>query len=221
MGKAIAALTSAGYSLCVNQECPLITRPHAQPPATVHFDQVKDSRLWGPLRLYVKSSVLWWLPDPTPSLPTLEDPHYMLTNDERLPPRACLQQSHLDLGSYGPDGPWLDIYPVRIVKPILFTEALILLCCRDHNHVNNFEPHWRELLGAMNEENPDPDTYLRKRLRPKFQACWDVAKYGGKLRIDAQIRQLREEMIESLPATPYYYGFLTEMRAIFQGSRFS
>jgi hypothetical protein len=163
-------------TLCVKQDCFCYTLPLRQAPATVHFNEVKDSRLWGPLRLYIKSGVLWWLTDPTPSLPTSDDAHYMLTNDQRLPPRAC---SHS-----GPDGPWLDIYAVRIVNPILFTEAFILLCCRDHNHVNNFEPYWRGLLGAMNEENPDLNTYLQERLRLKLQRCWDVAKYGGKYRID-------------------------------------
>lgn len=137
----------------------------------------------------------------------------MLTNDQRLPPRTW---PHL-----GPDGPWLDIYPVRIVKPILFTEALILLCCRDHNHVNNFEEYWRRLLTSMDEENRDPNTYLRKRLRPKLEKYWNVIKCAGKPLIDAQIQRLRKELIESLPATPYYYGFLTKERAIIQGSRFS
>lgn len=137
----------------------------------------------------------------------------MLTNDQRLPPRTW---PHL-----GPDGPWLDIYPVRIVKPILFTEALILLCCRDHNHVNNFEEYWRRLLTSMDEENRDPNTYLRKRLRPKLEKYWNVIKCAGKPLIDTQIQRLRKELIESLPATPYYYGFLTKERAIIQGSRFS
>ncbi|KAJ5109044.1 hypothetical protein N7456_005719 [Penicillium angulare] len=214
---AIAALTSAGYSLCVDQNCYWNTHKFEHPPGTVHFDTVKDSRLWGPLRLYTKSSVLWWLPDPTPTLPTLDDPHYMLTDDKRLPPRTWPRRD-LD-GNLGPDGPWLNIYPVRIVKPILFTEALILLCCRDHNHVNNFEDYWRGLLGAMNEENPDPDFYLRKRVRPELQKCWNVAKVGNDLQINAAVKQLREELIASLPATPYYYGFRTKERAIRQGSR--
>jgi hypothetical protein len=73
----------------------------------------------------------------------------------------------------------------------------------------------------MNEENPDPNTYLRKRLCLKLQKCWNVLKNGTEIRIDAQIRQLREELIENLPATPYYYGFLTKERALIQGSRFS
>lgn len=213
MNLAIGALTSAGYSLCVKQDCGWNKAPYTQPPATVHFDKVKDSLLWGPLWLYTKSSVFWWLSDPTPSLPTLDDAHYMLTNDERLPLRTWPHS--------GPDGPWLDIYPVRIVKPILFTKALILLSCRDYNHVNNFEEYWRGLLVAMNEENPNPDTYLRKQLCPKLRKCWNVVKNGTEIRIDAEIRQLREELIENLPATPYYYVFFTKERAIIQGSRFS
>jgi hypothetical protein len=122
MNLAIITLTSVGYSLCLNQDCEW-NQLNCEIPPAIHFDTVHNSRLWGPVCLWPKSSVLWWLPDPTPSLPSPDDAHYMLTNIQRLPQRKWPR--------FSPNGPWLQIYPVRIVKPILFTEALLLLSCRD------------------------------------------------------------------------------------------
>jgi hypothetical protein len=87
--------------------------------------------------------------------------------------------------------------------------------------VNNFDRFWRELLGLMDEESSDANTYLRKRLCPKLRKCWNIVKNGTEIQIDAQIRQLREELIETLPATPYYYGFRTKDMGVRRGLRFS
>ncbi|KAJ5161593.1 hypothetical protein N7492_006985 [Penicillium capsulatum] len=123
MNLAVHALAAAGHSICVNRDCEVNHLPIDQQPATVHYDFVKDSKIWGPLRLYTKSSIIWWVPDPTPTLPIADDAHYMLTNNPRLPPKSPLPHD-------GPGGPYTDLYTVRIEAECLYRGRAFALLSR-------------------------------------------------------------------------------------------
>lgn len=139
----------------VNMVCKWSAAHHIQPPATVYFDKVKDSKLSraGDPFGCTRSPVFFG----TPSPPTLEDEHYMLTNDQRLPPRIWPRP--------GPDSPWLDIYPIWIVKPtpeVLYrgTYSSLLSGLQPCEYPRRVLAR-ANIVEVMNEKNPDPDTYLR------------------------------------------------------------
>lgn len=83
----------------------------------MHFHIEAQYPQHGVLRVYAKSSHLWWLPDFEPGPPAADDPDLMLSNDSRLPPYVLR----------GFSGPWTELYPIKILNPSSLTEAAFWL----------------------------------------------------------------------------------------------
>jgi hypothetical protein len=140
------------------------------------------------VQIFPKSHILWWLKKIPAGDPSPDDEDLLLTNDPRLPPklktRSASSPIERDLyGNYteevGPSGPWEKIYPMKILKPESFTEALILLYCRDYHNPNigdglqlGYDKYWKRLLLPMGEVKVDPKAIVPKTLRPEFREAW-------------------------------------------------
>lgn len=110
--------------------------------------------------LFVKSKVLWWLPDFTLSSPK-SSVHTMNAKEYR---RWSAE--------------WRALYPFKILKPMVFVEALIMLLCRDHGNTNSGFEYWQVLIDAMTGK------YFREEagqvLRPVFRSFWLELNYAPK-----------------------------------------
>ncbi|KAJ5577398.1 uncharacterized protein N7459_006362 [Penicillium hispanicum] len=195
--KATDTLMAAGYSRCTKKDC-----PYSHLITDIHFDSSPQD-LWGPIRLYPKSSIVWWVPDPPVGNSVENDPHFIMSNDHRLPAAA----------DQGPCGPWPDVFPVTVLRPKEFTEALILLMCRDITHANALDMYWRNMLHMMREVRENPDAVHVKTLRPILQRFWDEYNAGSadKQNIWRRLKAIREELIQTrvieLPPPPPFNGF--------------
>ncbi|CAP79007.1 Pc06g00140 [Penicillium rubens Wisconsin 54-1255] len=143
--KASDALFAAGFTPCTDPGCDVVktvNNDYLIPPVHFHVEALYPEH--EVLRLYPKSSHLWWLPDFGASAPAADDPHLMLSNDPRFPPYV----------PEGMSGPWTEVYPIKVLNRSSFTEAALWLFCRDIDHANA-------------KERPEGIT-----LPPRFQAMW-------------------------------------------------
>ncbi|KAJ5185482.1 hypothetical protein N7491_006652, partial [Penicillium cf. griseofulvum] len=161
------ALAAAGFTPCTDPECREVqTTGNDRPVAPVHCHVVsRYPRYEGLLviRLYPKSGHLWWLPDFKVSPPAIDDPDLMLSNDPQLPPYI----------PGGCSGPWTEIYPIQILSPNSYAEAVLLLHFRDYKHANSYDNTWHFLLFPLMEYHINPELTVKRTLRPKFQAKWE------------------------------------------------
>ncbi|KAJ6130838.1 hypothetical protein N7512_003618 [Penicillium capsulatum] len=133
------------------------------PAGDAHFHDLKHKTYKGPLRLHRKSTLIWWVPDPVLEHPEKDDSFFTLTNDPEALPNGR---------NDGPSGPWTGLYPIRILKPVHMTEALMFLECRDFKGLD-FWMRWRLLLNQLLENSDNPNTYIKKTLRPVLQPYWE------------------------------------------------
>ncbi|KAL4796399.1 hypothetical protein BDV19DRAFT_388225 [Aspergillus venezuelensis] len=109
------------------------------------------------LTLYKKSDVLWWVYDEALGLST--DPlgllargnhsDLILSNDmTRIPPFS------LNTAMTG-SGPWHGLYPVRTLNSSSFTEAILLLVCRNLGHVERVDRMCGAILLALKDEEDE------------------------------------------------------------------
>ncbi|BCS25099.1 uncharacterized protein APUU_41543S [Aspergillus puulaauensis] len=133
------------------------------------------------LSLYTTSELLFWLEDPeSGELPANDNDIFWFSNDPRLPP---YQEG-------GPSGPWTGLYPVRILSPVTFSEALVILMCRDYGHIDFVDHAWITMWECVVfKERP-------RTLSPRFQPVWDIfnAEEPNCSPYDV-LRALRDDMI--------------------------
>ncbi|KAJ5788827.1 uncharacterized protein N7518_005838 [Penicillium psychrosexuale] len=84
----------------------------------------------------------------------------MLSNDTRLPPYV----------PEGSSGPWTKLYPIKILNPNSFTEAVWWLTFRDLDHANSYDNTWIGMIPPLMEIHENPHRSIKRTLRPKFQA---------------------------------------------------
>ncbi|OJJ64324.1 hypothetical protein ASPSYDRAFT_39018 [Aspergillus sydowii CBS 593.65] len=90
-------------------------------------------------------------------------------------------------------------YPVKILRPASFTEAVIRLLCRDMVRNNDLALLWLFMIDRIKED----ETTFSRHLRPEFQAAWNGLMGGGGYRNHlVEAAQLREKLIAEnrLPA---------------------
>lgn len=78
-----------------------------------HFHLQHKWSYYTVLRLYTKSSILWWLPEI--ALGPVADESFILSNDINLPPGPS------DRGSS--TGPWTELYPIKSLRPAKLYEV--------------------------------------------------------------------------------------------------
>jgi hypothetical protein len=112
------------------------------------------------ISIFVKSKVLWWLPDFTLSSPK-SSIHMMSAKEYRR---------------WSTD--WQASYPFKILKPMVFVEALIMLLCRDHGNTNSGFKYWQKLIYAMTGKYFPEEA--ERPLRPDFRSFWLELTYAPK-----------------------------------------
>ncbi|KAL4958303.1 hypothetical protein BDW69DRAFT_179707 [Aspergillus filifer] len=125
-----------------------------------------------------QSSVLWWL-ELKPNAPSHDDPHFILSNDPRLPP--CMQEC-------GPCGPWIEpgLHAIKILKRNILFEAVLILLARDWHYSDDRRDQWVYYKDALTE-------------RPGFQLAWDYMNWRKPRgwNIYLEFSQLREQLKEA------------------------
>ncbi|KAJ6122942.1 hypothetical protein N7512_005407, partial [Penicillium capsulatum] len=203
MQLACNSLAKIGLKPCRDDECETVVLGRLRPVPAAHFHIGFKYRGCTALSFLAKSELLWWWKDFPLLAPGKDHPDILLTTDPRLPP--CVE--------YGCTGPWTDLHPIRILNPSSFTEAIILLACRDYNQPNHLFPTWGGMLDALRGYKEYPATLVKKSLRPEFQAFWkDYCSDRSVDQIYAGFgRKLRYELIKAdrLPAPPAYSALKT------------
>ncbi|KAJ0426835.1 hypothetical protein BJY00DRAFT_306826 [Aspergillus carlsbadensis] len=118
-----------------------------------------------------QSDHLWWLPPLTLDIPDEHHPYLTVSTDPDLPARREVDKAEEDLDEdewewewewerVGPCGPWVGLYPVRILQPGRFIEAVCWLWMRDcrpsignmwwlwHPMLQELENQWKEMEGS-------------------------------------------------------------------------
>ncbi|BCS18148.1 uncharacterized protein APUU_10976A [Aspergillus puulaauensis] len=101
---------------------------------------------------------LWWLSN-------LNIGRYItVSSDPDLPPHV----------PGGCTGPWSsELYPVKILRPSAFTEAVILLAAWGYDSIEGQDSrYWRMIRCLMDNGNNDP-TDVEKQLAKPFQYFWE------------------------------------------------
>lgn len=205
MQVACASLRALGLKPCPDAECDAMVLGRLRPVPAAHFHIGVKYRGCSTLSFLSHSTSLWWRENFPIKAPGSDDPDILLTTDPRLPPYV----------QYGCTGPWTDLYPIKILNPSSFTEAVILLACRDYRQPNNLFPTWEGMLDALRGYKEYPATLVKKSLRPEFQAFWQ--EYCSDKPVDKIYagpgRRLRDDLIKAnrLPPPPDYSAFMTSL----------
>lgn len=196
-------------------------RKRARALAAAHFDHVPKVQDIGPIQIFPKSHILWWLKEIPSGAPSPDDEDLILTNDPRLPPRLKTRTADSKLArslykeyeeDIGPSGTWEEIYPMKILNPASFTEALLQLYCRDYHSPSvqdavqlGYDAYWKKLILPMGEVKDDKNAIVKKSLRPEFREVWEnfnmpAQPYGWEYLHEDLREQLK--MKNKLPAFP-------------------
>ncbi|KAL3474351.1 hypothetical protein BJX99DRAFT_231674 [Aspergillus californicus] len=137
--------------------------------------------------VYRKTRLFWKYPDPTVGRPAPDDPYYMLTSDARIQnvDETCRGRSRGNL------------YPVKMLIPARYLEAIILLKLRDHDQrTMHWGAEYLYLIGVVElgvniklEDLAEPFHELVRRYIDKSY-YGKVADMGG----HKFFEQLRKEM---------------------------
>lgn len=143
MEKALEALCNYGFEPCRDKHCEYFDPASRLCTASMHFDKDPTGH-YGPIALYPKSRMLWWMKDWTVDRPTTVDPLFTLSDwfnipiwgecPEGIPPNASI------------DG---DRYPVRLLDLDALTQAMMYLYCRDYKETDGYQHWWKPLLVAL------------------------------------------------------------------------
>ncbi|KAL3470337.1 hypothetical protein BJX99DRAFT_264329 [Aspergillus californicus] len=163
------------------------------PVAPTHFHLPSDRTV----SLYTKSYMLWWLPDLQNGPPATDNRNLILSTDSaQLPaagerswpgprtdpvvPDEIYAEAYGEAYAYmenlrvGCSGPWTELYPVKILRPRSFIEAVILCWCRDLYHAEGADQMWEWMIEALGEIREPGQTAAKHKLGEQFQPFWDM-----------------------------------------------
>lgn len=189
------------HELCHDPNCVLIQPNHDLQVPDAHFHspslEVLPAAVPGDIddigidtiSLFVKSKVLWWLPDLSLD-PFLKSNDVMIAKDCH---RWC--------------SGWQSYATVKVLKPMAFVEALIFLLARDSPHQNSGFIYWQTLFYAMTGQC-FPIKGCRP-LRPDFRNFWLELNYLPMYQPEAWdlLQGVREKLIEANELAPVEFGF--------------
>ncbi|KAI9375904.1 hypothetical protein BJX61DRAFT_539359 [Aspergillus egyptiacus] len=169
------------------------------------------------LSLYSQSSLLWWLPDYDVGPPPPEDPNLVLSTDAaRLPERgqkACaFPWNHSDEVAklyaarivYGCSGPWNHLYPVKVLSPRAFREAILTCLCRDYE--DSKVTLWITMLAYLGEQREPGQTEVKQQLSEPFRHLWHHFHDYPHPTCEASIEDLVLELRDNLLAAGIFPG---------------
>ncbi|RDW72715.1 uncharacterized protein DSM5745_07887 [Aspergillus mulundensis] len=165
------------------------------PVPAVHY-HVQGLPQWAPyelLSLHKQSAQLWWLPELKTDAPAPDDRNLTLTNSARL-----LTGNGRTAPFNGPGQ-----YPMKVLLPWAFLEAVILLRCRDYGHMRDLHNLWRFKLMYFVPHDAD----VRDKLDPQFKPVWDALNQrlpAHVWNVHVPLGQLRRKLIAAgeLPDIP-------------------
>lgn len=188
MNSAIEALKEYGFEPCRNKNCKYFTIARRQRTARVHFDRDPADN-HGPIALYLKSRMLWWIEDWTVDRPSNCDPHLSLSNWFNYP---VWEKDHSVPASNHPER-----YPAKILEVGALIQATMFLYCRDYNELDGRQNWWKPMLLALMEipgEQIHPDgrtdiipvgpvcrPYWLDFIDPETDNAWDAPYWGALL----------------------------------------
>ncbi|KAL3480162.1 hypothetical protein BJX99DRAFT_254758 [Aspergillus californicus] len=156
---------------------------HPVPALHYHVDKSR-SDMYPLLSLHKKSSQLWWLPELQLGPPAEDDRNLAMSNSSRLPT------------GNGRSGPWTGQYPIKVLLPWAFLEAIILLWCRDYKRPSNLHQLWHSMLLFFLSH----DEEVRYKIQPQFQEAWGYHR-GRLVPPDTNVWIAMKKLRESLVAT--------------------
>ncbi|KAL4965942.1 uncharacterized protein BDV14DRAFT_199394 [Aspergillus stella-maris] len=152
-------LTQSEYAAILSQD-----RYH--PVAAVHYHIADKYPEYAILALHRRSYLLWRLPKIPLASPADGDRNLMLSTDDRL----NMENSR--------SGPWTELYPIKILTPWAFVEALIILCCRNFYHFEDLGEAWDAMLRGFAELDR---WEIKNNIDDDFRASWDGLMGRGPL----------------------------------------
>ncbi|KAL2820266.1 hypothetical protein BJX63DRAFT_310239 [Aspergillus granulosus] len=188
-----AVFAAANFEPCRDSTCNelKVRRRRIESPERLHYHPVPawhthlDSARYT-LSLFLKSDILWWLPDFPLGSPAANDPHLTVSTNPNLPLPAV-------------SGQWGNLHPIKILNPNSFTEAAILLFCRNARHGERLGRVYSYMLAAMSESEltGDKSKKVTRHLRPEFQPAWDCLNGWSPEDTDpnSEMKRLRERLI--------------------------
>ncbi|OJJ33688.1 hypothetical protein ASPWEDRAFT_173127 [Aspergillus wentii DTO 134E9] len=198
---AMQTLLLAGLPRCLlNANCPSIQKHRNSPIPEVHF-HLHPKYAIETLDLHKQSLTLFHFPDLTPHTPASDERNFTLTTNLH----TCNWSKE---EFYGPHA--RDPYPVKTLTAVGFTEAMIMLSCRDFRHCNNYDGHWYVGIYRIQRFVEEKGNFSRKELNPRFLPYWNAYEehpYGRSLY--TRLSELREEMLQNgeLPPPPAVNNF--------------
>ncbi|KAL4796317.1 hypothetical protein BDV19DRAFT_388454 [Aspergillus venezuelensis] len=157
-----------------------------------------------------KSDILFWLPQLKTGTKLDGDTTFLLSTDPTLPaafPRDIqvsqneapwppeifwrIQKTE-QFVRRGPTGPWMGLYPVKILNPDLFAEALMWLLARDIDRDEALHLRANHLISDILDTE-----WFRKCVSPRFRAPWDGLNHrSDRAHPTVNLLRLRQEMLE-------------------------
>ncbi|KAL2872043.1 uncharacterized protein BJX67DRAFT_376889 [Aspergillus lucknowensis] len=173
-------LLSESHVRCILAE----DRFHAVAPVHFHIQSRYPHSGYQILSLHQKSSLLWSFPEFGPAPPPADDRNLIISDDPRWASTT---------GDWG-SGPWENVYPMKVLTPWGYAEAVMLFYWRDCGHFQNLDKFWSSLLICLMEH----DEHISGQLRPQFQMAWDWLNGRTSRREDrtwAGLWRLRDKLI--------------------------
>ncbi|KAL3445152.1 hypothetical protein BJX65DRAFT_310302 [Aspergillus insuetus] len=148
-------------------------------PPAAHYHMGNGQYL---LSLFLKSAILWWLPDLQLGAPAPNDPYLTLSTNPSLPRPAV-------------SGEWRNLHPIKILKPGAFVDATILLFCRNACHHERLGTLYSYMIAALCDSEPGT---VKKTPRAEFQPAWDCfnGRFPSGTDTLSEMKKLRQRLIE-------------------------
>ncbi|KAL3483811.1 hypothetical protein BJX62DRAFT_69315 [Aspergillus germanicus] len=177
------------FGQCTDSRCNalLVRRRNVESPQRLHYHPVPAAHYHMGngqylLSLFLKSAILWWLPDLQLGAPAPNDPYSTLSTNPSLPLPAV-------------SGEWRDLHPITILKPGAFVDATILLFCRNACHHERLGALYSYMIAALCDSEPGT---VKKTPRAEFQPAWDC--FNGRFPAGtdplSEMKKLRQRLIE-------------------------
>ncbi|PLB44817.1 hypothetical protein P170DRAFT_512959 [Aspergillus steynii IBT 23096] len=161
LSAAMDLASNAGFVRCTDGACRV---NHQETHSTQIPDGHFHTETFGGtvIFMYKKSLTCWGLPDLPVQAPDANDRNFMLSNDPRLPT------------NWVPEFP-----PIKILTWVGLIETLILLQCRDVDHLNDMETSWSSHFYSLHIRR-GPSPVNETDLQPHFRPFWRL--YMSELR---------------------------------------
>jgi hypothetical protein len=157
------------FGQCADSRCNelLVRRRNVESPQRLHYHPVPAAHYHMRngqylLSLFLKSAILWWLPDLQLGAPAPKDPYLTLSTDPSLPLPAV-------------SGEWRNLHPITILKPGAFVDATILLFCRNACHHERLGALYSYMIAALCVPSLGPS----RRLPARSSSPRGIASMGG------------------------------------------